>query len=164
LKPTDEEARTPETKDVTGTARRSVGPAVDNAYYAQLTTGQTMRNNILVCDANNSIIASKWEIRTQFALHCTVNPLYISHFHCITYYTLARAHTRRTIAIHTYIMRARVCVWVWHSRFLRLYVCHLGEQSSLRVLSAVRFILHILYVVSQSPILNIYICICTLNA
>lgn len=76
-------------------ARQSAGPAADNAYYAQLTTGQTMRNNILVCDANNSIIASKWEIRTQFALHRTVvDPLYISHFHCITYYyTLARAPT-----------------------------------------------------------------------
>lgn len=110
MKPTDEEARKPETKDVTGTARRSVGPAADNAYYAQLTTGQTMRNNILVCDANNSIIASKWEIRTQFALRCTVNPLYISHFHCITYYTLARAHTRTTIAIRTHIMCVRVCV------------------------------------------------------
>jgi len=116
LKPTDEEARTPETKDVTGTGRRPVGPAVDNAYYAQLTTGQTMRNNILVCDANNSIIASKWEIRTQFALHCTVNPLHISHFHCITYcYTLARVHTRRTIVTRTHkIILVCVCEFDIH--------------------------------------------------
>lgn len=95
---------------MTGTVRRSVGLAADNTYYAQLTTGQTMRNNILVCDANNSIIASKWEIRTQFALRCSVNPLYILHFHCITY-TFARAHTRTTIAIiYTHIIRVCVCV------------------------------------------------------
>lgn len=111
MKPTGVEARIPETKDVTGTGRQSVGPTVDNAYYAQLTTGQTMRNNILVCDANNSIIASKWEIRTQFALRCTVNPLHISHFHCITYYTLARVHNCRTIATRTHkIMLVCVCV------------------------------------------------------
>lgn len=161
MKPAEnEEARTPETKDVTGTARRSVGPAVDNAYYAQLTTGQTMRNNILVCDANNSIIASKWEIRTQFALHCTVNPLYISHFHCITYYTLARAHTRRTIATRTHITRVCVCVCVSLTFTFptAIYVCHLGEQSSLRALSAVRYTLHICTVraVSQSPM--VYVC------
>lgn len=104
--------RGPNRKQKTWQGPRRSDP--DNTYYAQLTTGQTMQNNILVCDENNSIITSKWEIRTQFALH-SVNPLYVLHFHCIPH---SRAH------LYNRYMCLCMCVCmciVWHSCFLRLY-------------------------------------------
>lgn len=85
-------------------------PDDDNTYYVQLTTGQTMRNNILVCDGNNSIIA---RVNGKFEpnLHYSVNLLYVFHFHCIPY---SRAHTHTctifVIPVLYYVLLYYVCM------------------------------------------------------
>jgi len=98
---------------------RRIGADPDNAYYAQLTTGQTMQNNILVCHGNNSIITSKWEILTQFALQrqSTLSLSLSPRFAFPLYPTLvAQTHTyTRTLYKRIYVC---VCVCVYSLTFV----------------------------------------------